>query len=128
VITNSGFRGTFFPGKVGFSEEKIIGEVQSVSNIESIEIFKEFFHIFSKNVNSIKFGFFIFEHGFNISFFEKIHISSISFLERFNEESEKVVPFLERNFIIMISISGLENKFDFSETHVMSFIDIKELI
>jgi len=79
-------------------------------------------------MDSIKFGFFIFKHGFNITFFKEIHVSSISFLERFNEESKEIIPFLERDFVIVISISSLENKFDFSETHVMSFIDVEELI
>lgn len=36
-VSNSGFTGAFFPGKVGFSEEKVIGKVKLISRVKSVE-------------------------------------------------------------------------------------------
>lgn len=49
-------------------------------------------------------------------------------LERFNEEREEILPFLEADFVVVISVGSLENEFDFSEAQVVVLVSIEEFV
>jgi len=128
VESDSDFGGAFFPGKVGFSEEQVISKVKLVSVVESVEVFKEFFVLLRFEVNSVEKGFFISKHGLKVSLFQKVNSSLISFFKGLHEESVKIVPLLETDFVVMVSVGSLENKLNFSETHVVIFIGVQEFV
>jgi len=54
VESNTYFRGTFFPGEVGLSEEEVISKVKLVSVVESVEVFKKFFVVFRLDFDSVE--------------------------------------------------------------------------
>lgn len=128
MVSDSSFRSTFFPGEVGFSEEKIIGKVELVSTVESIELFEESVNFIIFNANSVEKGFFVVKHGSNISFVEEVKSSRVSLLERLNEESVEVFPFLETDFVIVVSVGSLEKKLNFSETQMVVLEGIQEFV
>jgi len=128
VESDSDFGGAFFPGKVGFSEEQVISKVKLVSVVESVEVFKEFFVLLRFEVNSVEKGFFISKHGLKVSLFQKVNSSLISFFKGLHEESVKIVPLLETDFVVVVSVGSLENKFDFSETHVVVLECVQEFV
>jgi len=128
MVSDSSFRSTFFPGEVGFSEEKIIGKVELVSTVESIELLEESGNFVIFNANSVEKGFFVVKHGSNISFVEEVESSGVSLLEGLNEESVEVFPFLETDFVIVVSVGSLEKKLNFSETQMVVLEGIQEFV
>jgi len=128
VVSNTSFTSAFFPGEVGLSQEQVIGEVKFVSAVESIELKYQFGHFFFFNIDSVEESVFSGEGGPNVVLSNEVVSIAVDGLERFNEESEKISPFLEADFVVVVSIGSLEKKFDFSEGKVVVLIGIEELV
>jgi hypothetical protein len=126
--TNSLFIGTVSESEVTFSQKHIIGEIEVIFLIKSIELFDKMSLVFFFDDDSfepISSSFGVKGEG-DISSVEPIFISLIDHFERFNEKLMEISPFGETDFIISISIGGSEKKSDFSRGHMMSSIDIVE--
>jgi hypothetical protein len=121
-----------FEGEVTLSQKHIIGEIEVVFLVKSIELSDQEFHIFSffVEVESIQpsFSGFWGNGHFEIGLIKPVFISLVNHFEGSDEQVMEISPFSERNLVILISISISENDSDFSRRHVMSSIDFVEFL